>query len=116
MTSDAIVSCVSEPVHEPTRTAIVDLVVDHSRRVASATAGFRVYGWKWLLPWISYCLSPILRKLGGTAIGRFGLFNARFAECDLYTFANVFEDYPVREIEGALSDVRMIVDLGANVG
>src|SRR4051794_9950761 len=111
MTSDAIVSSVSEPVHELTRTAIVDLVVDHAHRAARSAAGFRVYGWKWVLPWILYCLSPVLRKLGGTTVGHFGLFNARLSECDLYTFANIFEDYPVRAIESALGDVKMVVDL-----
>ena len=92
------------------------LLLDHTNRVARALAGFRVFGFGWLRPWIAYSVSPVITRLMSGRIGHFNGFNARFAECDLYTFANVFADYPVAELSNALRDVEVIVDLGANVG
>jgi FkbM family methyltransferase len=92
------------------------LFLDHARRSAQAGAGFHVYGRSWLRPWTTYCFSPIVNRLGPKKTARFDSFNARLGECDLYTFANVFADYPLYELSSALHDVELIVDLGANVG
>src|SRR4029077_125023 len=92
------------------------LLLDHCRRSIRALEGFGVYGSNWLRPWTTYCLLPLLKRLVPGQIAHFNDFNARLDECDLYTFANIFEDYPVRDIERALDDVELIVDVGANVG
>jgi FkbM family methyltransferase len=92
------------------------LLRDHSRRVFASLDGFRVYGAGWLRPWATYCVSPVVRRLAAKSIARFDGFNVRLSECDLYTFANVFADYPINRIARALGDVELIVDLGANVG
>jgi FkbM family methyltransferase len=89
---------------------------DHSRRIVNALEGFRLYGRGWLRPWATYCLSPILSRFAGETVARFDAFNARLGECDLYTFANVFADYPIDELLAALREVNLVVDLGANVG
>jgi len=92
------------------------LLLDHTNRVGRALEGFRVFGFGWLRPWIAYSVSPVITRLVPGRIGHFNGFNARLAECDLYTFANVFLDYPIAELSNALADVEMVVDLGANVG
>lgn len=89
---------------------------DHFHRLGKSFAGFRVFGFSWLKPWLCYAISPLLNRVCAGRTARFGKFNVRLGECDLYTFANLFEDYPVREIERALSEVELVVDLGSNVG
>jgi FkbM family methyltransferase len=92
------------------------LLLDHSRRVIRAASGFEVYGAGWLRPWLTYCCSPLLKRVASERIAHFSDFKVRLGECDLYTFANIFEDYPVPDIERALNEIELIVDLGANVG
>ncbi|MEP7071746.1 MAG: FkbM family methyltransferase [Verrucomicrobiota bacterium] len=82
----------------------------------SAARGFRIFGLCWLRPWFSYVFSPVLNRLLPTRTVRFADFHVRRGECDLYTFMNLFEDYPVPLIERALDEVEMVADLGANVG
>ncbi|MBA2623575.1 MAG: FkbM family methyltransferase [Chthoniobacterales bacterium] len=78
-------------------------------------AGFKLRGRRWLYPWLTYCLSPLLNRLTRATV-RFSGFNVRLGAGDLYTFANLFEDYPLSLLEEALDDVDVVVDLGANVG
>jgi FkbM family methyltransferase len=92
------------------------IVLDHAHRIAGALAGFRVYRGSWLCPWMTYCASPILSRVAPAGIARFTGFNTRLGEGDLYTFANVFADYPIDDLARALPEVELIVDLGANVG
>lgn len=92
------------------------LLLDHASRVGRALEGFRVFGFGWLRSWIAYSFSPVITRLMPGRIGHFNGFNARLADCDLYTFANVFADYPIDDLARALPDVELIVDLGANVG
>ncbi len=91
-------------------------LADHLRRVVKAIEGFRVFGIDWTNPWLCYAASPILNRVWAGKIGKFHRFSVRWGQCDLYTFGNLFEDYPVRLIEEALDEVDMVVDLGANVG
>ena len=100
----------------PPSSGFAGLLLDHSRRIIRAANGFGVYGASWLRPWVTYCVSPLLNRVAGGRIAQFNDFKVRLGECDLYTFANIFEDYPVRDIERALNEVGLIVDLGANVG
>ena len=92
------------------------LLLDHTSRVGRALKGFRVFGFGWLRSWIAYSISPVITRLVPGRIGHFNGFNARLADCDLYTFANVFADYPIDDLARALPEVELIVDLGANVG
>jgi len=92
------------------------VLLDHASRLWQSRAGFRVHGKSWLRPWAAYCVSPITYRASGERIALFDGFSARTNECDLYTFANVFADYPLIELRRALGDVNLIVDLGANVG
>ncbi|HEY2101639.1 MAG TPA: FkbM family methyltransferase [Chthoniobacterales bacterium] len=92
------------------------IFLDHIYRVARALDGFRAYGRRWLVPWTAYSVSPILSRLVPGRIAHFHGFNARLGECDLYTFANVFTDYPIAELSSALREVELVIDLGANVG
>lgn len=91
-------------------------LVDHSHRTLSAARGFRVYGIRWLRPWLTYALWPALRRILSGRIIHFGEFDARLDQCDIYTFANVFADYPVSELKRAIGEVDLVLDLGANVG
>lgn len=61
-------------------------------------------------------ISPVLNRLLPAKMVGFADFRVRRGQCDLYTFTNLFEDYPVSLIEQALDEVGLIVDLGANVG
>ena len=92
------------------------LFLDHLRRTIDALAGFRVCGGHWFRPWATYCALPIVKHLAPETSLQFDGFRVRLQECDLYTFANVFADYPLGEIVNALPEVNLIVDLGANVG
>ncbi len=92
------------------------VLLDHVRRIIAALEGFRVYGSVWLWPWITYCFSPLVSRFSPGKIARFDGFRARLDQGDLYTFANVFADYPVVDLARALPEVELIVDLGANVG
>jgi FkbM family methyltransferase len=96
-------------------TTTVELVADHFRRVCAAAAGFSLVGFRWALPWFCYLLSPLLNRIGPRHI-RFGSFHVRGGKADLYTFANLFQDYPVALIRNALRHVDLVLDLGANVG
>jgi FkbM family methyltransferase len=100
----------------PNELATRELVRDHAHRSLIALKGFRVYGVRWLRPWVQYCFAPASYRITPETIARFKHFNARLGECDLYTFANVFADYPVAKIKCAASELELIVDLGANVG
>jgi FkbM family methyltransferase len=100
----------------PPGSGLAGLLLDHSRRIIRAANGFGVYGASWLRPWATYCLSPLLKRVARERIVHFSDFKVRLGECDLYTFANIFEDYPVRDIERVLNEIELIVDLGANVG
>ena len=105
---------------QPRQSGIVaergSMLRDHCRRIFAARKGFRVYGLRWFLPWLTYCFSPVINRIARGRMIRFKEFNVRLGDGDLYTFANIFADYPVREIERGLSDVDLVVDLGANVG
>jgi FkbM family methyltransferase len=92
------------------------LVVDHTRRTIIALAGFKALGLSWARPWFSYLLSPILNRFSPARVVRFVGFNVRCGQCDLYTFANLFEDYPIEIVRQALREVDLVLDLGANVG
>jgi hypothetical protein len=116
MITDTILSDLDEASDVPSDPAKIAIWLDHSRRIVSALAGFRVYGGSWLRPWMTYCASPILSRVAPAGIAHFTGFNARLGECDLYTFANVFADYPIDDLARALPEVELIVDLGANVG
>ncbi len=116
MITDAILSNLSAASDVPFDPAKIDIWLDHSRRIVSALAGFRVYGSSWLRPWMTYCASPILSRVAPARIAHFTGFNARLGEGDLYTFANVFADYPIDDLARALPEVELAVDLGANVG
>ena len=94
----------------------LEILLDHCRRVCVASAGFKVLGRRWCSPFLGYSFSPILNRFAAGHTARFPGFNARLGEGDLYTFANLFEDYPVKQIREALRDVDLVVDLGANVG
>jgi len=114
--------CTSVEVNrtQPRESGIVaergSMLRDHCRRIFAARKGFRVYGLRWFLPWLTYCLSPVINRIARGRMISFKEFNVRLGDGDLYTFANIFADYPVREIERGLSDVDLVVDLGANVG
>ena len=96
--------------------SVFRLLTDHARRSLKAVAGFKLFGFDWLRPWISYSFSPLLNRFLSKKTVRFGRFNVRRGECDLYTFANIFEDYRPDLVWRALQDVDLVVDLGANVG
>jgi FkbM family methyltransferase len=96
--------------------SVFRLLTDHARRSLKALAGFKLFGREWLRPWISYSLSPLLNRFLSKKTIRFGSFNVRRGECDLYTFANIFEDYRPDLVRRALQDVDLVLDLGANVG
>lgn len=96
--------------------SVFRLLTDHARRSLKAVAGFKLFGFDWLRPWISYSFSPLLSRLLSKKTIRFGSFNVRRGECDLYTFANIFEDYRPDLVRRALQDVDLVLDLGANVG
>lgn len=92
------------------------LLQDHVRRVNVARNGFQLIGRKWLEPFLCYALSPVLKRALTRQKLHFDGFDVRLGEEDLYTFANLFEDYPVGDIGDAIADVEAVVDLGANVG
>ena len=92
------------------------LLADHARRTRAAPGGFQIFGARWLRPWIYYAVSPLWNSLSKGQIVRFPDFKVRQGMCDLYTFANLFEDYPAAVIRRALPEVELVVDLGANVG
>ena len=92
------------------------VAADHLRRVARAAAGFQVFGLRWLTPWVYYCLSPLLNRVRPGSVVRLSGFDVRLGQGDLYTFANLFEDYPVDLLRRAICDVDLVIDLGANVG
>ncbi len=73
----------------------MQVVADHTRRTAIALSGFKVFGLSWWRPWLYYLLSPLLSRVFPRKIERFRGFNTRLGDGDLYTFANLFEDYPV---------------------
>lgn len=91
-------------------------LMDHSRRVVKALDGFEVFGPQWTKPWVGYAFSPLLNRLKNGQRARFSRFNARWGQGDLYTFANLFEDYPLNLIIEGLKEVEVVIDLGANVG
>lgn len=92
------------------------LFQDHLHRVLRAATGFHFFGRGWLKPWLAYLLSPVSNRLKRGVAIQFDDFKVRRGEADLYTFANLFEDYPVPLIRAALSEIDLVVDLGANVG
>lgn len=104
----------SAPVADVQRRPSV--VGDHLRRVLRAFAGFRVFGWDWLSPWLAYIFWPALKRCLGRRVIRFKRFHVRADTCDLETFGGLFEDYPPDLVQRALRDVDLVVDLGANVG
>lgn len=93
----------------------IDMLIDHARRSLTATRGFGIYGMRWTRPWMTYAVSPLLNRMDRASV-RFADFHVRLGEGDLYTFANVFSDYPIENISSALREVELVVDLGANVG
>jgi FkbM family methyltransferase len=95
---------------------VTPLVVDHARRVGRASAGFRSVGLAWTRPWFFYLGSPLLNRIQRQGVLRFQGFVVRLGKADLYTFANLFEDYPVCLVRRALAEVSLVLDLGANVG
>jgi hypothetical protein len=52
----------AEPNESQTAFGCGRLLLDHTNRVARALAGFRVFGFGWLRPWIAYCLSPVIAR------------------------------------------------------
>ena len=114
--STSVAASNAGPNESRTRITCGRRLFDHLSRTTRALTGFGVYGFRWIAPWFAYAVSPLLNRL---ALGRtvhFQGFNVRLGECDLYTFANVFTDYPVAELSTALRDVQVVVDLGANAG
>ncbi|OAI41377.1 hypothetical protein AYO41_01625 [Verrucomicrobia bacterium SCGC AG-212-E04] len=95
---------------------ILQITADHLKRTVLATRGFALCGRKWLMPWLTYALSPALSRMQPKRRIAFEQFSARLGECDLYTYANVFEDYRVSLLERALEEVELVIDAGANVG
>jgi FkbM family methyltransferase len=93
-----------------------EILRDHAGRTLTALQGFGVYGPSWLRPWLTYGAGPLASPFVRGKRIRFNDFNIRTDQCDLYTFANVFGDYPVAALRQALFDVEVVVDLGANVG
>jgi hypothetical protein len=73
------------------------LFFDYARLSVQPLAGFRVYGRGRLRSRATYCFFPIVNQLEPKKIARSHSFNTRLGECDLYTFANVFADYPLFE-------------------
>jgi FkbM family methyltransferase len=65
---------------------------------------------------MAYCVSPLTNRISRRRTQTFNNFNARVGECDLCAFANVFADYPAPLLRSAVTNVDLIVDLGANVG
>ena len=63
MITDAILSNLDEASDVPSDPANIDIWLDHSRRIVSTLAGFRVYDGSWLRPWMTYCASPILNSV-----------------------------------------------------
>lgn len=102
------------PVDRPPNPFLV--LGDHLRRCLVALSGFGVYGPSWFRPWLAYCISPVTNRIGPARIRSFAQFNARIGECDLCAFANVFADYPLSLLHAAAREVKLVVDLGANVG
>ncbi len=92
------------------------LLADHSRRAVRATRGFRYFGRRWLAPWLCYAAAPLLSRVCRGRTADFGLFRARLGRGDLYTFANLFEDYSGGGLRDALRSVEQVIDAGANVG
>ena len=92
------------------------LLADHLKRTIRATCGFRVAGLNWIAPWLMYSVSPFLARLVPRRTVPFNGFSARLGYGDLYTFANLFEDYPLAELREALGEVQKVIDAGANVG
>ena len=95
---------------------VIRLIKDHVCRTILAMRGFQLTGADWLLPWFLYAASPAVSRIARTHIADFPDFSARLGSNDLYTFANLFEDYPIRKLREALSQVNQVVDAGANVG
>lgn len=95
---------------------VLELLREHGRRSLIALRGFGMYGRGWTLPWLAYCASPIVSRTQVGRVAFFQGFNTRLDQGDLYTYANVFADYPVADIGAALGEVRLVVDAGANVG
>lgn len=91
-------------------------LIDHLRRSAKAGAGFQIFGINWLRPWVSYLLGPALRRVLDPRTIGFRDFQVRSSEADLYTFANLFEDYDRELLERSLPGVQTVIDGGANVG
>ena len=116
MTTEMIRSDLAVASSSQLEPSVIDNFLDHSRRSLKALAGFDVYGAGWLKPWIMYCLSPIVSRSVRGTVAHFRDFNSRLDQCDLYTFANIFADYPCAKLVTALREVKMIVDRGANVG
>jgi FkbM family methyltransferase len=92
------------------------MLADHFRRVLKSVAGFQVFGFNWFLPWVAFVGSPLLSRLVKNQTWKLNLFSFRPDAGDLYAFANVFEDYPLKRIRSALPCVEQVVDAGANVG
>jgi FkbM family methyltransferase len=116
MTTDTTLSNLEEASNAPHDPHKIDILRDHVRRCQTALGGFAVYGSKWFWPWLTYCMSPLLARIAPGAIVHFHNFDVRLGHGDLYTFANVFADYPIDKIARAIGEVELIVDLGANVG
>jgi FkbM family methyltransferase len=91
-------------------------LVDHARRVFVAMRGFRFQGAKWFGPWFAYACSPLLSRLFPKRELHFKTFSVRLGDCDIYTFANLFEDYRLGELQRAIQGVDLVIDAGANVG
>ena len=91
-------------------------LIDHGRRTIVAIRGFKYHGLSWLAPWLAYSVSPILSRVFKSRELHFHSFSVRLGECDLYTFANLYEDYRMEDLQRALGAVELVIDAGANVG
>lgn len=92
------------------------LIRDHLKRIAVAARGFEIIGWKWIMPFLVYAGSPAISRLKPKKRVDFATFSTRLGECDIYTFANLFGDYPLKLLRQSLLEVTHVIDVGANVG
>ena len=91
-------------------------LADHFQRSYKALTGFQIFGRSWIPLWLFYIFSPLLSRILGSQEWSCGLCRFRTDQGDAYTFANIFEDYPVADVSKALIGVEKVIDAGANVG
>lgn len=94
----------------------MNVFLDHLFRWTLSIRGLWQIGISWLPIWLLYLVNPLLSRLGKGNVWKVSGFHFRLGECDLYTLANIVNDYDIGFIKSQLSQVQQIIDAGANVG